>query len=127
MPEDEKKHYELLNPSNCPTMASLRSFGTLTLLCKLATIAFAIPSLTDLVLHEARTIVPRGFKMMDTAPPDMRLGLRIALKQKDADGLEKRLYEVSTPGKETYGKYLSKAEVSIPESTLRNTAAYLYT
>jgi hypothetical protein len=77
-----------------------------------STSASGLDPLANMLLHESRTVLPRGFVMQTAAPPDMKLDLRIALRQRDVDGLERRLYEVSTPGKETYGKYLSKAEVS---------------
>jgi hypothetical protein len=40
------------------------------------------------------------------------LNLKIALTQSDLSGLEKALYDVSTPSSPNYGKHLSKEEVS---------------
>ncbi|KAH9940543.1 subtilisin-like protein [Epithele typhae] len=45
------------------------------------------------------------------AAPDAMLDLRIALVQGDPKGLETALYDVSTPGGESYGKHLTKAQV----------------
>ncbi|KAL0060652.1 hypothetical protein AAF712_012529 [Marasmius tenuissimus] len=42
---------------------------------------------------------------------ETKVNLKIALKPKDRDGLEKALYAVSTPGSTSYGQHLRYAEV----------------
>lgn len=68
-------------------------------------------SSNSLVLHEARDTIPSGFVLSEAASANTTLRLRVALTQKDISGLEKALYDVSTPGTASYGKHLSKEEV----------------
>lgn len=64
-----------------------------------------------MVVHEKRQGVPDGFVAASVAPADQILNLRIALVQTDMPGLEKALFEVSTPDSPLYGQHLTKEEV----------------
>lgn len=71
----------------------------------------ANPVFRSLVLHEQREDIPAGFVKTGAAPADQPINLRVALVQGDMAGLEKALFDVSTPGSELYGQHLSKEEV----------------
>lgn len=62
--------------------------------------------------HQRRDAPPDGFKAVSSASNEEILVFRIALAQKDFAGLEKALYEASTPGSDTFGSYLSREEVA---------------
>lgn len=72
----------------------------------------ANPAYLDLVVHEKRDFAPIGFVAGDSVPSETNLALRFALVQGDPTGLEKALYDVSSPGSDRYGKHLSKDEVA---------------
>ena len=73
----------------------------------------ANPLYDTLLTHEELPSLPPGYSKSTSAPPpDKEIKLRIALAQSDTAGLEKALYDVSTPGSPNYGKHLSKEEVS---------------
>lgn len=74
---------------------------------------FSVPPVErrSLVLHERRDTIPNGFILSEPAPNETKLDLRIALVQNDPAGLEKTVYEVSTPGSPNYGKHLTKEQV----------------
>lgn len=95
-----------------PAMRVLRSLKFL-LLASFVAIASgaASPAFRNLVLHEQRQGVPDGFVSKGAAPAEQTLNLRIALVQGDMAGLEKALFDVSTPGSELYGQHLTKEEV----------------
>lgn len=83
----------------------------------LASLAVATPLSTshlsrDLVVHEARNVLPIGFSLAGPAAPHTPLTLRIALTQSNPDAIVDALYSVSDPASDKYGQYLSKAEVS---------------
>ncbi|TFK32816.1 family S53 protease-like protein [Crucibulum laeve] len=73
--------------------------------------ASASPAFRNLLVHEQRDSIPDGFVKTAAAPADRVLNLRIALAQTDMAGLEKALFDVSTPGNALYGQHLSKEEV----------------
>lgn len=79
--------------------------------------AAASPAFRDYILHEQRSAAPAGFVRKGVAPPEQVLDLRIALVQGDMAGLEKALYDVSTPGSSLYGRHLTKDEVDISLSS----------
>lgn len=81
------------------------------LLASFAALVCANPVAHNLVVHERRDSAPEGFVHNGPAPESQSLNLRIALVSKDMAGLEKALYDVSTPGNELYGQHLSKEEV----------------
>ncbi|KAJ7315229.1 family S53 protease [Mycena albidolilacea] len=58
---------------------------------------------------------PAGFSRIGAAPADQVLSLHFALVQCDIGGLQHAVYEVSTPGKPRYGRYLTQDEVSFNE------------
>ncbi|TFK49384.1 subtilisin-like protein [Heliocybe sulcata] len=88
-------------------MVALRA----ALIASLVALACASPATRNLVLHESRDGVPDGYVKSGSASPDANLKLRIALVQGDMAGLEKALYDVSTPSSSLYGQHLSKQEV----------------
>ncbi|KZV93723.1 subtilisin-like protein [Exidia glandulosa HHB12029] len=92
-------------------MRSLAAF--VLLVASLAAVGDASPTplAKRMVLHDKRSAPPRGFVHVSEAHPDHVLNLRFHLKKSDRDGLQKKLYEVSTPGHPNYGKHLSKAEL----------------
>ncbi|EJD00679.1 family S53 protease [Fomitiporia mediterranea MF3/22] len=71
----------------------------------------ASPLFSSFVLHEQRTDIPDGFVKVGSAPADQVLNLRLALVNNYMNGLEEKLYAVSTPGSALYGQHLSKEEV----------------
>jgi tripeptidyl-peptidase-1 len=66
---------------------------------------------SGMLVRSSRSDAPAGFAHKGAAPSDEFIPLRIALIQNDMAGLEKALYDVSTPGSPNYGKHLSKEEV----------------
>ncbi|KAH9949260.1 family S53 protease [Amylocystis lapponica] len=65
----------------------------------------------NMLVHEAREVVPTGFTLAGSAPSDSTLNMRIALVQNNIDGLIDVLHDVSDPTSPNYGKHLTKAEV----------------
>ena len=82
------------------------------LACVLATAANAAPSSkgSNYALKE-RHVVPAHWTQLNRAPKDNTIHLRIGLKQKSFDELERELYEVSDPVHERYGQHLSTEDV----------------
>ncbi len=64
-----------------------------------------------MLVLEQRSDVPVGFTKGLAAPAANILDLRLAIKQNNIAGLEKALFDVSTPGSALYGQHLSKEEV----------------
>ncbi|ESK96314.1 protease s8 tripeptidyl peptidase [Moniliophthora roreri MCA 2997] len=64
----------------------------------------------QMAVHEQRT-APPGFARVGKPKAAATLDLRIALVPQDIAGLEKALYDVSTPGNALYGQHLSLDEV----------------
>lgn len=79
------------------------------LLLSFVTLVIATP--LNLVVHEKIDSVPDGFLHNGPAPDATTLNLRINLASSDMAGLEKSLYDVSTPDSPLYGQHLSKEEV----------------
>lgn len=73
-------------------------------------IATGILARRGMVVHDQRHL-PATFVHAGTPDPDSDISLKIALAAKDVDGLEKALYDVSTPGSVLYGQHLSLDEV----------------
>ncbi len=71
----------------------------------------ANPVARNMVVHEQRDAIPRGFVTKGIPAEDTQINLRIALVQNNITSLEKVLYDVSTPGSELYGQHLTKEEV----------------
>ena len=65
----------------------------------------------DLLVHEARDVLPLGFSLAGPAAPHTPLKLRIALTQNNPDAIVDALYSVSNPSSDKYGQHLSKTEV----------------
>jgi tripeptidyl-peptidase-1 len=95
--------------------------ATSLLICLVSIFALAkaSPARPDLVLHERSEAVPSGFVQNGPASASTSLTLRMALVSNNMPGLEKALYDVSTPGSALYGQHLSKEEVNTYFSDLR--------
>ncbi|KAF7972529.1 hypothetical protein HWV62_17826 [Athelia sp. TMB] len=90
-------------------MVAIRSAFLASLL---VAVASAGPtSRSGMIVRASRSAVPSGFELIAAAPADQTIPLRIALVQNNISGLEKALYDVSTPGSPNYGNHLSKEEV----------------
>ena len=85
---------------------------TIFLLAIFADAIIGAPSFRSMSVLEQRSDVPIGFTRSSSAPATKILNLRLALKQNDMAGLEKALYDVSTPGSALYGQHLTKEEVN---------------
>ncbi|KAF8195013.1 family S53 protease-like protein [Pholiota molesta] len=81
------------------------------LLAAFVTAVVGSPAFRNLVVHEQRSDIPDGFVKSSPALGTNMLNLRIALTQSDMAGLEKALFDVSTPGSALYGQHLTKEEV----------------
>ncbi|KIH90964.1 tripeptidyl-peptidase I [Sporothrix brasiliensis 5110] len=55
--------------------------------------------------------VPQGWSLVRNASPSDAISLKIALRQRSADDLERVVLEVSTPGHPNYGMHLTRDEV----------------
>lgn len=78
----------------------------------LLALVFAKPTArSGMVMRSSKSEAPAGFAHQGAAAADQTIPLRIALVQKDIAGLEKALYDVSTPKSANYGKHLTKAQV----------------
>ncbi|KAF9063243.1 family S53 protease-like protein [Rhodocollybia butyracea] len=66
----------------------------------------AAPTRRSMVVHESREL-PLYFAHAGAPNPDTTLNLRIALTANDRNGLEQKLWDVSTPGSALYGQHLS--------------------
>ncbi|THH00166.1 hypothetical protein EW145_g7124 [Phellinidium pouzarii] len=71
----------------------------------------ANPVVRNLILHEQRESIPKGFVKIGSASEEQVLNLRLSLVSSDAPGLENALYAVSTPDSARYGQHLTKEEV----------------
>lgn len=69
-----------------------------------------------MVIHERRSDIPYDFTRVGSPHPDTVMNFRIGLAAKDMRGLEKALYDVSTPGSPSYGQHLSADEVLVDPS-----------
>ncbi|KAF9480338.1 family S53 protease-like protein [Pholiota conissans] len=81
------------------------------LLAAFVAVVSGSPAFRNLLVHEQRRDIPDGFVKSTPAPATKMLNLRIALTQGDMAGLEKALFDVSTPGSALYGQHLTKEEV----------------
>ena len=82
------------------------------LFASLATLVCATPlGRNNLVVFEKLDSAPDGFVHNGPASDSTDLVLDIAMVSSNMDGLEKALYNVSTPSSELYGQHLSKEEV----------------
>lgn len=60
----------------------------------------------------SKRIIPTGWKVIKTLPdPSAPIKLTFAIKQQNVDQLEKTFWEISTPGSQRYGKFLSDVEL----------------
>lgn len=88
---------------------SLRSLVFAIAVAVCADAAALRPKMT---VHERKTAAPSGFARVAKAKAETSLTMRLALKQRDIDGLVKALYRVSDPASPDYGKHLSKEEIN---------------
>ncbi|KAK7001748.1 family S53 protease [Favolaschia claudopus] len=82
------------------------------LLASLLSLAAAGPAFHTFVVQESHSSTPQGFTKVGPADDATTLNLRIALASSNFAGLEKALYDVSTPSSSSYGNHLSKDEVN---------------
>ena len=88
--------------------------STSILLCSLVALTSATSTAcSGMIVRSTRSDVPVGFVHQGPAPGDKSIPLRIALAQNNIAGLEKALYDVSTPSSPNYGKHLSKEQVCV--------------
>ncbi|KAF8585820.1 family S53 protease [Ramaria rubella] len=98
--------------------------GLFLIFISLLTVICAKPAPQKLVVHERREGVPKGFVSNGAASDDTTLNLRIALVSSDTAGLEKALFDVSTPSNALYGQHLTKEQVeTFVAPTLESTTA----
>ncbi|KAF9063505.1 family S53 protease [Rhodocollybia butyracea] len=71
--------------------------------------AAGVPSRRSMVVLESRE-PPAHFANAGSPAPDTTLNLKIALTAANRDGLEQKLFDVSTPGNVLYGQHLSYEE-----------------
>ncbi|KAL1762764.1 peptidase S8/S53 domain-containing protein [Schizophyllum commune] len=65
----------------------------------------------DRSVKHAWETIPKGFQYHGPAPADHTFDLRLGLAQPHIETLISKLYEVSTPGHDSYGQHLSKGEL----------------
>ncbi|KAK7050590.1 family S53 protease [Favolaschia claudopus] len=82
------------------------------LLASLLSLAAAGPAFHTFIVQESHSSTPQGFTKVGPADDATTLNLRIALASSNFAGLEKALYDVSTPSSSSYGNHLSKDEVN---------------
>lgn len=63
-------------------------------------------------VHEQLAAAPAGWSLTSTPDDSQSITLSIAMQQQNIAKLESELAKVSTPGKASYGKYLSMEEVN---------------
>ncbi|KAK7055953.1 Pro-kumamolisin, activation domain-containing protein [Favolaschia claudopus] len=86
-----------------------RFFALAALVCA----ALAKPmSERAMAVHDRRPAPARGFVNSGSPSAGKQLTLRLALKQNNIAGLEKKLYAVSDPASVEYGQHLSADEVA---------------
>ena len=67
------------------------------------------PSLA--AVHEKLAALPHGWTHVGDPAIDSTIGLQIGLQQKNLDKLHSLIYEVSTPGHQSYGNHMEKEDV----------------
>jgi len=87
--------------------------ATAVLFVALSSFAAAKPTGHSLVVRDRRSVAPQGFAAAGPAAKDAVLNFRIGLLSNNIAGLEKALYDVSTPSSALYGKHLSVEEVCL--------------
>lgn len=94
----------------------LSASKTLLILSSVGTIVASIEAVSvtasSFVLQDSVTI-PSIFQTVGPVPNDWIIDFRVSLTSTNIAGLEKLLYEVSTPGSSDYGQYLSSDEVCL--------------
>ncbi|KAJ3985230.1 family S53 protease [Lentinula detonsa] len=56
-------------------------------------------------------VIPPGFTLLGKPSGEATIGIRIALKAANNEGLQSKLYEISTPGSASYGQYLTPDQI----------------
>jgi tripeptidyl-peptidase I len=74
-------------------------------------LASAKPTTSPLVRHESREDAPAGWVNTGAADATTEINMRVGLPSKDFAGLEKVLYDVSTPSSANYGKHINVDQV----------------
>ncbi|CAO1631225.1 unnamed protein product [Sympodiomycopsis kandeliae] len=88
-------------------------------------VALAAPSPNNFVVKDSIN-VPADWVRRSTAADSRSVNLSFALAKRDQQGLEKRLMEVSDPEHATYGRWLSRAEISSYTSPSQDTKRAVY-
>ena len=83
----------------------------IAVLCALGYTYTAAHNKRDGYVVKESHVVPLKWKQLHRAPADHTITLRIGLKQKSFDELERHLYEVSDPDHQRYGQHLSQQEI----------------
>ncbi|KAF7365748.1 Family S53 protease [Mycena venus] len=86
--------------------------ATALFLASLLSLAAAGPAFQNFVVQESLAGAPQGFAKVGPATDPTPINLRIALASSNFAGLEKALYDVSTPSSVNYGNHLSKDEAN---------------
>ncbi|KAF9118448.1 hypothetical protein BGX30_004561 [Mortierella sp. GBA39] len=55
--------------------------------------------------------IPNNWEELQLAPSDELLHLRIGLKQQNVNAFHQKVYDISTPGRPSYGIHMSQAEI----------------
>ncbi|KAI9568885.1 peptidase S8/S53 domain-containing protein [Boletus coccyginus] len=90
----------------------MRSFLPSLVFLSLGLAISADPIRSRWTLHERRSHVPSGWKVIRKHDPSAVLPLRFALSQSNLEHLEEYLYDVSHPSSLNYGKHWSAGKVA---------------
>jgi tripeptidyl-peptidase I len=74
-------------------------------------LASATPTTSPPVRHESREDAPAGWVNTGAADASTKINVRIGLPSKHFAGLEKVLYDVSTPDSANYGRHITIDQV----------------
>ncbi|MCJ1239867.1 hypothetical protein MMC14_007865 [Varicellaria rhodocarpa] len=72
----------------------------------------AFEGLAFAAVHDRLAIVPHSWTVVGSPESDQMMTLSIGLQQQNLHDIEPRLYAMSTPGHEDYGKHMSREEVT---------------
>ena len=81
-------------------------------LCAVSSLFALLTTLATAAVHEALSALPNGWTQVGAPTGTQTMGLQIGLQQQNLDKLESTLFDVSTPGSASYGKYLEAEDVA---------------
>ena len=92
--------------------------------CPALSVLFFLVFSTRAAYFEKLTALPNGWTQVGTPADSDTMTLQIGLQQQNLDQLDSMIYSVSTPGSDSYGKYMEADEVSamLQPSSEANTA-----